>query len=110
MTYTRLVLLYTTTGKLTLISGVSNLYQYTRQTVFGQVSYCEVYSLNYQFPSQKLREGVRGKTLPALATKYGQTSSKRLMLHYIRLFIRLVYITKEIATQMYTQFLPFSHS
>ena len=37
-----------------------------------------------------------------------KTSSQRLMLHYTKLFITLVYSTKEIAMQLYTQFLPLS--
>ena len=53
-------------------------------------------------------KGFRGETVPVLVTKYGQKVIPNLMLHYTRLIIRLVYITKDIAMQLYTQFLPFS--
>ena len=53
-------------------------------------------------------KGFPGETLPVLVTKYVKTSSQRLMLHYTKLSITLVYITKEIAMQLYTQLLPLS--
>ena len=47
--------------------------------------------------TQMLREkGFRGETLPVLVTNMVKTSSQRLMLHYTKLSITLVYITKEI--------------
>ena len=59
--------------------------------------------------TQMLREkGFRGETLPVLVTNMVKTSSQRLMLHYTKLSITLVYITKEIAMQLYTQLLPLS--
>ena len=54
-------------------------------------------------------KGFRGETLPVLVKKnMVKTSSQRLMLHYTKLSITLVYITKEIAMQLYTQLLPLS--
>ena len=53
-------------------------------------------------------KGFRGETLPVLLTNMVKTSSHRLMLHYTKFSITLVYITKEIAMQLYTQLLPLS--